>query len=572
MIIKLYKKSNPENRAAKNYFEKEENEDIKSAVQAMIDFDREIIDLNELQKVVDNIANETIHSTELIINHPLYAKTNLIDHLIFIISDQKFPMNIRAQAAYALSPFIEYFDDDQVNNLADRSFIRYIYEFFNFYYSQDDDYAALTYVNKILLFLSNLASGSKKTRDEVIWQFPIQVNKSDLFTSFNLKAIDTFQVIYNNIEENENESQKKYFLLFFKCLSYYPLDHDVYQAVYEKAVELLEQLQKEYFEDLLKSVWYICKNGFTNIITEKYAFFSIFDNVSFFDECSLSSLKCTIKILKSMIDYNIDLENFLKFKVICRCITELDSDRSIIILNFIDYLISNDDASEDIEDNALALELEDKYLIKLLNNRLLYYLKRILDHDDDSAFFDTSIENKIASIKVLKTIIFKNDKELLNIIVKNHFVMVIIKAIELQDIYITQYCLKMLLVILNNCTDNGVWSSIIYQIRDSNINGYEILSNIKNDVEELFDENSNNYPTLDEIYLNAEEVLRIIDSISPEDIPDYGDFILASDDDEDKNYIIRASDDEDEMSSRKSFHQFMGLIKPLCGISSDGED
>ena len=130
----------------------------------------------------------------------------------------------------------------------------------------------------------------------------------------------------------------------------------------------------------------------------------------------------------------------------------------------------------------------------------------------------------------------------------------------------------MLLVILNNCTDNGVWSSIIYQIRDSNINGYEILSNIKNDVEELFDENSNNYPTLDEIYLNAEEVLRIIDSISPEDIPDYGDFILASDDDEDKNYIIRASDDEDEMSSRKSIHQFMGLIKPLCGISSDGED
>lgn len=562
-----YKIETKENKFSKDISSNEDDEE--SVVQAMIAFNQQIDDTNLLNQVVSDIASCTTHLTDLVMNHPLYTETNLVDHLFGIVLDDNLPNNIRAQAIYAISPLIEFFNEDQINSLTERPFLLSVFNLYLFYLEKND-----IHMNRILFFLSNLVSSTIQARNEVICQFPIEEYHSDSFSTFDLKAI---AVLYNFKENILNEIYKPFHLIFFKCICYFPLSQELCIHACQISINLLKLLPISDYEDLLKVIWYVCKNGFTNIVASmSQPLFSIFKTISFFQSCTISALKCLSKILKKMIDCNIDLSN-LNLKVFCQCITKVELDKSIIILNFIDYLISDDyiscqsppsEISNGSQEIDTAHELKNIYLELLLeeNNQFFYYLKSIINPVIDSKLIDFPVKHKIASTNILKTIILKCNQYYINKIVKSQFIEIILDIIELQDIDITKNSLSTLLALMHKITDMEVIWSVISQI--TNINGYQILLNVIDEAKEFSDDDKN--PIYTEIYQMAEEIIKNIDSVKPDDITEFPNYILESDDDE--IYDVTQEIKEKEDIKRKKEVNNIHILESIFCRNSDEEE
>lgn len=544
-------------------------EDEESVIEAMVAFNQQIDDNNLLNQVVSDIAICTTHLTDLVMNNPLYTQTNLVDHLFEIVLDDNLPSNIRAQAIYAISPFIEFFNEDQINSLTDRPFLLSVFNLYLFYLEKND-----IHMNRILFFLSNLVSSTIQARNEVICQFPVE-NHSDSFSTFDSKAIAVFCDFREKIL---NEIYKPSHLIFFKCLCYFPLNQDLYTSACQISINLLHLLPISDYEDLLKIIWYACKNGFTNIVAsiDSGAFFSIFKTISFFQSCTISTLKCLSKILTKMIDCNINLSN-LNLKLFCQCITNVELDKSIIILNFIDYLISDEyilcqppsEVSDDSQENDTAHELKNIYLEILLykNTKFFHYLKSIINPDIDSKLVDFPVKHKVASTNILKTIILKCNTYYINKIVKSQFIENIIDIIELQDIDITKNSLSMLLALMEKVSDMEIIWSVISQI--TNINGYQILLNVIDEAKEFSDDDKN--PIYTEIYQMAEEIIKNIDSVKPDDITEFPSYILESDDDEICD-VTQEEKEKEDLKKQKEVESIHILESIFCRNSDEEEE
>lgn len=563
-----YKEIEPDNKFTKYTFESEDEKDVN---EALVAFNKQIEDITVLKDILGEIAICTTHLTELVVNNPLFIRSDLVGHLISIVLDKDIPENIITQAIYAISPLIDILSEEQIDSLIDSSFIQRVFELYIYYFEHLNDLNG----DRILLFLSNLASNSIKARDEVINNFPIIEKEQEFFSSLESRTIEVFHNITDNILHG---IYTKSHLIFFKCLCYHPLNRDLCGVSCAISIKLLKRLPISDYDDAFKVLRYACKNGFTDLVASMNStLFPIFLRPTFYKKCTLNSLKTLTKILKTMVDCNIDLSN-LNFKELCKCITDVESNKSIFILDIIDYLISDDyivtEQSSSVENTNQASELKNTYLEILLekNNGLFYKLKSIINPKIDPNLVDFPIKHKIASLKILKTIIFKN-KFFINKIVKDQFVGSIVDVIELQDIEVTKNSLSALLTLMHNCSDQGIIWSVISQIHE--INGYKILLDIKNDMIQLNSESQDK--VYEEIYQMADEAIKMIDSVNEKDITEYGKQILDSDDD-DTDFICditenkRIEIEKEQNDDCQYIHEIESVLKKYLNLDDHEEE
>ena len=212
-------------------------------IQAMIDFSQQIDDLLILEKIITNLAEYSIWYSDFMISHPLYSQTKLIDHLISLFSDPNLPPSIKVQASKAISSFIPYFNEDQINSMVNLPFIQIIYELFIFYSNenQKENKTSFFYLSVILMFLSKLARGSLYSRNTIILKFPILEKQNKENSSFESKTINIFNYIYYNIKFNSDQNLINNLLIFLKDLCFYPLSQNAYEKACLISIILLQK-------------------------------------------------------------------------------------------------------------------------------------------------------------------------------------------------------------------------------------------------------------------------------------------------------------------------------------------
>lgn len=547
-----------ENQKIDNYSDysdhEEEIDDMKRITQILMNFNQQIENESILLKIINELTNECTHSHEIIFSHPLYSQTHLIDHFISLISTPTIHPDIKLQAIYSISSFIQYFDDNQIASMINLPFMKDVYYLLIYYNGENqNDFESLN-VSKILRFLSNLSLATSTARDEIILKFPniLEPFHQEEYSSINSKAIDVFRQIFIIIQKNTNRTRTKYFLNFFKCLCYYPMGKDASDAASTFSTLLLGELGREHYEDLIKINWYICKNNFSEIVSSKYGFFDAINIKSFYEECSIKTLKCTIKVLLSMINCPADLSLCIDFKILGECAEFLEKNRSVIILNFIDSMISYQNITND--DNIYQCSrindikmLKDIYLHLFLRNHFLIHLKNIIDSNNGT------IEQKISSLRILKTIAFRNRSVLINKIVKKNLVKSILELLSMQDLDIASFVLSIFLAVFNGLNDNGYLASAMTQIEE--IGAYDIINDMMNDLN--FSSENKESNLFDDVYHMGNEALKLIDSFTEinNSTTCYGNKFFSTDSDDEVDFVRDANDDLQYLREKEIFQQ-----------------
>lgn len=628
-------------------------------IQAMIDFSQQIDDLLILEKIITNLAEYSIWYSDFMISHPLYSQTKLIDHLISLFSDPNLPPSIKVQASKAISSFIPYFNEDQINSMVNLPFIQIIYELFIFYSNenQKENKTSFFYLSVILMFLSKLARGSLYSRNTIILKFPILEKQNKENSSFESKTINIFNYIYYNIKFNSDQNLINNLLIFLKDLCFYPLSQNAYEKACLISIILLQKPSNENSEILFKIIWYICKNGFGHVVGQKSAFYGIFNAISFFKKSSLKVLKCWLKIMKSIINLNVDLTKCFDLKIFSECVSQLEAERTEIILRLIDYLISdeynpfnslsihnlnelnfnnsadfsdnnnnntglinsnndsgfsnannntdlinsNDDSfisanndtgfsnanddtgfsnDSDFNDkesfescgmnnaeiigglldnfNSDFHRLKEVYLKSFLRYQILIQLKTVISTE----YF--SIELKVLSLKILKTIVNRNDSMIIREMIRIRLIKSILEIIELHDILITSYALSILLVVMNISVNNGMMYVIIAQMNE--ISGLQLITAVKEDIETMDDCNRNENSFFGDVCQMAELIIKMI-SDTEIDSNCHSDEVFV---DEDGSAFIRyVAGDESNQNEAKLFQSLESFFITLENQGND---
>lgn len=516
--METYEEEEVDPLAADSPTEVKEDENMKVVIQALIDFDQPIEDIETLGEALKDISIYCNESTEFILQHQLFSQTSLIDHFISLISDPSIPPTLKVLSINSISAFIPYFNEEQVNGFLELPFFHEIFEIYFYFLERSQNSVDGICLAKILQFFSNMALSTIQARDEIISQYPIQGD----FETLESKVIEMINQIGQIIVYGDFKTQIPYFLLFFKSLCYHTLNQNAYEVACVISLNLTKQLSRENYEYLFKILWYICKNGFSEIVASKAAFFDILLNLSFFRNVSLTTLKCFSKIIKSMSNFN--LSKYLNFKLYVDCIAELNIERSIIILDLIEFLITiNTDESESLID-AKSNELKNVYLSCFLVNQLLFQLKKVIASDS------FTMKHKIISFRILKIIVFKDFQPYIHEVVKKKFIKPMLYILELHDLILSESVVSILLFIINSCINNEFIVSIISQIREAN--GYQSILILINDIDETDDSLRKQNPIFEEIYKMAKEIIDLIDKIEEERIANQKDLSVTNEEEE----------------------------------------